>query len=168
MVRSILDDPMYRDQDQPKIVSARIYASQLEHLTKFRFQQDSVDGVYADLYGIRGLFGGRGKDWLTSPSNKPTATFALVVQRLAEAAAYHVTHDVTATNQFFSFSTDRASQPERFSTIYTQVLSRPPTDADLSEVMELWQQVYELNESTIEAWQATLTYLFRHPSFLTY
>ena len=170
LVRSILNDPLYRDMANLKVVSARMYASQVEHLTQYRFQETGVDGFDADLYGIRGLFGGRGKDWSMNPSNLPTATFALVVQRIAEAAAYHATHNVSAANQFFTFDFQlyENATPDKFRMIYHSVLSTDPSDTELNDLIDLWNRVFELTESSAESWQAVLTYLFRHPMFLTY
>ena len=100
----------------------------------------------------------------------PTTTFALVVQRIAEAAAHHVTHDQQAANHFFVFNFQATEQRvmENFIVMFRRVLSRVPSDEELNAMMELWDEVYDLSEEPEMAWQAVVTYLFRHPDFLTY
>lgn len=170
MLRSILDDDLYRNMDNQKIVTADLYAKQVAHLTHYRFQVDGIDGFDADLYGVRGLFGGRGKDWLTTISALPTTTFALVVQRIAEAAAHHVTHNQEAANHFFMFNFQMSEQrvDKHFVSVFRRVLSRLPSDEEVQIMTDLWDEVYDLSEEPALAWQAVVTYLFRHPDFLTY
>ena len=170
LLRSIFDDESYRNVEVPKIVTADLFAKQLSHLTHYRFSVDDIDGIDADLYGLRGLFGGRGKDWMTNPSNVPITTFSLVVQQLSEAAAYHATHDTEAIQHLFGFSIENQNSGNRnnLEYVFTKVLSQSPLSSEIDAIDELWTDVYSLNNDAIEAWQATLIYLFRHPNFLTY
>ena len=170
LLRSILDDESYRNVEEPKIVTADLFAKQLSQLTQYRFSVDGVDGIDTDLYGLRGLFGGRGKDWKTNPSSVPTTTFSLVVQRLSEAAAYHATHDSNAVRHLFGFNIENRSSAteENLQYIFRKVLSKSPAVSEINGLIELWEDVHSLNNDAVEAWQATLIYLFRHPYFLTY
>ena len=59
LLRSILDDASYRDVENPKIVTADLFAKQLSHLTHYRFTVDKIDGIDTDLYGLRGLWRSR-------------------------------------------------------------------------------------------------------------
>ena len=52
--------------------------------------------------------------------------------------------------------------------MFRRVLSRVPSDEELNAMIELWDEVYDLSEEPEMAWQAVVTYLFRHPDFLTY
>ena len=170
LLRSILDDASYRNVQKPKIVTADLFAKQLAKLTNYRFSVDNIDGIDSDLYGLRGLFGGRGKDWMTNPSGIPTTTFSLVVQRLSEASAYHATHDAAAIRNLFGFNIEKpgTATEENLQYVFTKVLSTPPTTNETNRLLELWTDVYSLQNDPVEAWQATLIYLFRHPYFLTY
>ena len=170
LLRSILDDELYRDISKQKIVTADLFAKQIEHLTTYRFQVNSVDGIDTDLFGLRGLFGGRGKDWLSASSAVPTTTFALVVQRISEAAAHHVTHNEQAANHFFQFDFQVMDNrvDSNFNLLFQTVLSREPSAMELAELTALWDEVYEITNQPEAGWQAVLIYLFRHPYFLTY
>ena len=165
LLRSIFDEEAYRNVEETKIVSADLFAKQLSQLTQYRFTVDGIDGIDTDLYGLRGLFGGRGKDWMSNPSAVPTTTFSLVVQRLSEGAAYHATHDSDA----IAHSSDLTLNKHQAAMIYSSSLQRSylnhPTGEQTDTLMELWNDVYSIDNDPISAWQATLIYLFRHPYF---
>ena len=169
LVRSIMNDLRYQNVNTKKIVSPTLYMSQVEYATGYAFTVDDVRGFETDIFGLRGLFGGRGKDWLTNPSSTPTTTFSLVVQRLAEAAAYHAVYTSQPKTLFsFDISTGDSGQRSMLRTVFVTILSREPSADELSDLFSLWHTVYDLNHDPLEAWFGTLTFLFRHPDFLTY
>ena len=173
LIASIARDENYRNRlsDQKrKIVTPQLFASQLEKLTNYRYQYDSNDAIRADVFGLRTLSGGMGEDHSQVRFQTPSPTFSLVIERLSQSAAYHVTHDQEAANQFFTFDFQQptTNTDQNIANVFHKILSRLPDDTELNLLRSLWNDVYEIDQSSVEAWEITIGFLFRHPDFLTY
>jgi hypothetical protein len=173
LVLSIIKDPNYQQSNQDqvrKMITPHLFASQLEGLTSFRYQSENIDAFNSDLYGLRSMSGGIGEDYAQQIFQNPSPTFALVVERIGQAAAYHVTHDPTAANLFFSFDFQLSNKntDEHFDTLFRKVISRSPSAEELQVMHDLWSEIYTLEQSNVLAWQILVGFLFRHPHFLLY
>jgi hypothetical protein len=171
LAKSIVLDDNYRSKQQnKKIVTPNLFASQIEHLTLYRFQADSLDAIDSDLFGLRSMAGGVGEDYSQERFVSPSPTFTLVIERIAQAAAYHVTHNEQAANLFFHFDFQhpQSNSNENFQYLFRKVISRPPSSEELEVLNDLWDDIYLIENSTTDAWEITVGLLFRHPDFLTY
>ena len=170
LVRSIISDPEYRniEPETQKQVTIQRYGSQLKALTGYRFSSESLDVLDADLYGLRSMSGGVGSDHHQPHFLATSPTFALVIERLAQAASMHVTQDADATQLFFGFSLDSTPTDEQLERLFRKTLSRTPKAKDLKVLKQLWSDILEVNGSTVSAWQGVSLFLFRHPDFLRY
>ena len=88
---------------------------------------------------------------------------------LSEGAAYHATHDSDAIDTCSDLTLNKHQAAMNiYKPSLQQVLSKSPSTEETESIMELWTDVYSIDNDPISAWQATLIYLFRHPYFLTY
>ena len=128
------------DDQKRKIVTPHLFASQLESLTNYRYQYDSNDAIDADVFGLRTLAGGMGEDHSQIRFQTPSPTFSLVIERLSQSAAYHVTHEQESANQFFDFDFQQSTNTtdQNLSIVFQKVLSRLPDDTELNILRALW------------------------------
>ena len=173
LISSIITDPNYLDSQndlERKIVTPALFASQLENLTNYRYSHDSMDTIQTDLFGLRSMAGGVGEDYSQESFQSPSPTFSLVIERLAQSAAYHATHDETAANLFFDFDFQmpESASDENFQLVFRKVISRQPDEEELQLLHDLWNDIYALDQSSVDAWEMMLSFLFRHPEFLSY
>jgi len=185
---SVLQDPRYRaarESNDPldasrKMLSPYQLASSLEALTGYRFTYDDYDMLSTDTYGLRTLAGGVDGYFVTAPATEPTATLALVAERLAEAAAaYVVDHDVGAPESARLFTeihfaetpdSDRDAMVAQLQVLHWQLFGdRVAGDGEaVAANLELWQDLRDTGASSEEAWAGVLSVLFRDPEFLFY
>ena len=171
LIREIVLEEEYQNNIQiAKSVTPYIYATQLEERTLFRFSTEDLDVLQADLFGMRSIAGGVGEDFANRVVVTPSPTFALVIQRLSEAAAYHVTHDQEAANWVFDFDFQDSQNSEdiHFQEVFEYVMAKSPNEQEILLMRELWQEIFNQSQSTVQAWEVLLTYLFRHPDFVSY
>lgn len=187
LFRSVVGAPEYRSDDgtdprvaSRKLVSPDLLASSVEDLTGFRFSYRGYDMLSTDSYGLRTLAGGVDGQFVTSPARAPTATLLLVQERLAEAAAAHVTDEdrarpdaarlFTVTRFTETPTTDRDTMARQVQELHLRIfadhvdLDGPEVEANLS----LWQELYDLDHDPVAAWAGVLTALLRDPYFLVY
>ncbi len=191
---SIMADPRYRsaDVDHPlaeavgavptKLATPDLLASQVEDLTGFRWTYADYDMLQTDVVGLRTLAGGADGATVTRNATSPNATLLLVQERLAEAAAWHVTvSDLEAASpadrRLFTevtleedLDTDRAAMVAQVRHLHRRIFGRDVA-ADGPEVaanLDLWAELYALDGSAPGAWAGLLTALLRDPDLLLY
>ncbi len=163
-----------------KIAGPDLLASQLEELTGFRFTSDGYDMMSTDTRGLRVLAGGIDGQFSAAPAREPTATMALVLQRLAEASAdWALAHDDERpeAEQLFSevgLTETPSTHPDAFVAQIQRLHLRlfgDRVEADGPEVaanIALWEALYEVERSPSAAWAGLLSALLRDPRFLYY
>ncbi|MES2643479.1 MAG: DUF1592 domain-containing protein [Myxococcota bacterium] len=156
-----------------KMVTPDQYVTQLTDLTGWTFTAGGADVFAEDRYGLRSMAGGGRAVFGTGAGLDPTPTMTLVHQRLAEAAAAHVTAtdhaDPGAARLFEAADFDATTPAEaRVRALVLRVLSRDATDEEIATLSTLWTELYTTEEGAEGAWAGVLATLFRHPDFLFY
>ena len=187
LFRSVMSTPEYRTAASDdtsittsKMVTPTLLASQVEDLTGFSWTYGGYDMLRSDYYGFRTLSGGADGYFVTKNARGPNATVLLVQERLAEAASAHVVAqdvaDPSAARLFvhvdFTETPDsgRDAMVEQLQFLHFRIFGNR-VEADGQEVeanLELWADLYEVEEDTHMAWAGVLSALLRDPDFLTY
>lgn len=185
LVRSILASPAYRAEpaDGPLLVPTKMvnnwqYAQQVEDLTGFRLESGGFDLFETDVTGIRSLAGGIGSDFTRGTPMEPSATQALVMQRVAEAAGqYVVAADRADRANPLLFQrlnpgavSSEAEMREQLVDLWLRVLGKR-VDARSDEVeasLDLWTELYAAGGDSALAWSGVVTWMLRHPDFILY
>jgi hypothetical protein len=191
LVASIIEDPAYQAIDPTveralaaKLVTPDLFAAELEDLTGYRFTSGDRDAFATDLFGMRTMAGGLGAGFDIEAVVAPTPTTALVVERIAQAAAWHVAaHDLAAHDassgdavlltrlQWDETPSENASRfNAQLRDLHLRVLSRDLADdaPRMQDARALWTAVEAAGGSKVDAWAAVLTWMFRDPDFLIY
>ena len=142
-----------------RLLSPDQLASALEDLSGgFRWTRDGFDQLDNDTYGFRVLAGGVDGAYVTRPQDAPSMTQALVVQRLAEAAAAQIAAETYGT-QPVSTALLEALHWRLYAT---------HAEADWLDAAEaLWAAVDAAEGPTV-AWQALLSGALRDARFVGY
>lgn len=163
-----------------KMLSVDQLASAVEDLTGFRFTYAGYDLLGSDTYGVRTLAGGVDGVYATRPATEPTATATLVVERIAQAAAWHVAeHDrdePTAARLFTRVdfhetpASDRDAMVAQLQELHLRLFgTRIAADGQEVEAnLELWEDLYAVEGDKVAAWAGVLSVLLRDPQFLFY
>lgn len=189
LFRSVVTSPEYRSAESDpagravpaKMMTPDLLASTVQDLTGFAWVGSSgQDLLRTDLAGFQTLAGGADGLTVTASSREPNTTVLLVQERLAEAASdYVVEHDLaepTAARLFRDVKftetpdTGRDVMVAQIRALHRRVLGRDVA-ADGPEVaanLELWTELYALDQDVPRAWAGLLTALLRDPDFLIY
>ncbi|MCB9745616.1 MAG: DUF1588 domain-containing protein [Alphaproteobacteria bacterium] len=185
LLRSLMGDPAYAllDDEDPravptKLVTAALLADAVEDLTGFRLSSEGWDLMRSDTLGLRVLAGGSDGAYVTRDSDRPTATHALVVERLAQMAAHHVVAEDAANRDAPRLFTlhdpaaplDEELAREQLRALHLRVLSVPltPNSESEDELLALIEEVSELTSSREDGWASALSVLLRDPGFVLY
>ena len=186
LYRSVLSDPAYRADPAKskngaavKLVTTDQMASQIEDLTGFRFVFSGYDMMTTDSYGLRTLAGGVDGDLVTAPAKNPTATMLLVQERLAQTAAWYVAEQDAQSDEPRLFelidfhetpTASRDEMVEQIQALHLRIFGKrialdgPEVTANL----ELWEDLFAIDGSSVDAWAGLLSVLLRDPEFLIY
>ena len=164
----------------PKMLTPSQLGTSLEDLTGFRFEYYGHDLLGSDSYGVRTLAGGVDGVYALKPAREPTATIALVHERVTQSAAqYAVEHDANNRDAPLLFteveftetpSSDREAMVAQVQALHLRLFGNE-IDADGQEVeanLALWQDLYLVEGSKQRAWAGVLSVLLRDPEFLFY
>ncbi|MBX2803030.1 MAG: hypothetical protein KTR31_35430 [Myxococcales bacterium] len=176
---SAVDDGIASGAQPAKLASPAILASQVEALTGYVWESGGVELLTSDLLGYLTLAGGADGFTVTERAHEPTPTILLVQERLAEAAAEHAVRAtleqpgsvpwLDALDEAWRPDTDADRMEEALSTATLRALGRAATQAELADLMDLWEELYALQgDSPVLAWTGTLSVLLRDPDFLLY
>jgi hypothetical protein len=155
------------------------YGSVVEDLTGFRFTYYGYDLLGSDSYGVRTLAGGVDGVFATKPASQPTATSSLVVERIAQAAAWYVAeHDrdnpeaptLLTVSANASPDADRDAVVAQIQALHLRLFGAriaadgPEVEANLA----LWNDLYAAEQDRTAAWAGLLSVLLRDPQLLFY
>lgn len=185
LFRSVMNDAEYRrgvaadGTFAAKMLTVDQYGSVIEDLTGFRFTYYGYDLLGSDSYGVRTLAGGVDGVFATKPASQPTATSTLVVERIAQAAAWYVAeHDrenpdaptLLTVSANASPDTDRAAMVAQIQALHLRLFGTriaedgPEVEANLA----LWSELYAAEQDRTAAWAGLLSVLLRDPQLLFY
>lgn len=157
-----------------RLLAPNALSSAVAELTGFSWTADGMDALDDDTTGYRNLAGGVDGRAVTRPQEGPGLTRALVTQRLAESAAWHVVHrDLEAGGtpalligvDLQTTATDPALT-DALDALCWRMLGQRPSTATQAGLLAIWQGVSE-DEGPAAAWAAVLTALLRHPLFVS-
>lgn len=187
LVRSVVDDPMYRagDTDETgavplKMATPDLLASQVQGLTGFRWTYEGFDLMTTDRYGFRNLAGGADGVNVVRSATSPNTTTVLVQERLAEAAAWHAAELAAAgeaTTPLFDAldwtetpETDEDAMVAQIQHLHWAIFGQRVTGdgPQVQANLELWQAIYDIEGNTVDAWAGVLAALLRDPDLLLY
>jgi hypothetical protein len=181
LMRSIVTDPRYLagDTDEVgyvprKMMTPDLLATSVEGLTGYTWTYTNYDLLRNDTVGYRTLAGGADGYAVTATSRGPSATLALVQERLAESAAWYVVESEPERLFTLDFTetpdTNRAAMVAQIQSLHRAIFGREVA-ADGEEVaanLELWTDLYTVERDTRAAWAGLLSVLLRDPDFLLY
>ncbi len=165
-----------------KTASPAQLAQVMEDLTGYRWTFDGKDGMTTHDLGLPVLSGGVDGTSVTLPSYAPSLGTALVQERLAEAAAWHVVqHDLDPEREgearllkYVNTSHTPENAPDRFTAqirdLYLNITGLPlAIDAEEpAQLIALWKQLYSVDASPAGAWAGVVSAVLRDPSVLFY
>ena len=146
----------------------------VEELTGFFWTDTGFDQLDNDKVGYRTLAGGVDGVNTTIPLHTPSLSTTLVVQRLAEGAAFHVMTGEPFQDGGLLEGTSLASRPgdRDFDAVLERLIWRTQgvraQEDQLQALGELWLDLESLSDSPTLAWQGTLSALLRDPAFVSY
>lgn len=157
-------------------------AAVIEALTGYRWTFDGRDGLTEHDLGLPVLAGGIDGRYVTSPSREPAVGSVLVLERLAQAAAWHVAaHDLDPERTdpatllaFVTVEDTPESAPDAFHAqvrdLWLRVTGIPlPADAtEPEEAATLWKQLHSVEASPTRAWAGVVSAALRDPRVLFY
>lgn len=187
LIASIMSDPRYRRTvpDEAggvsgKLAGPELLASQLEDLTGYRLIVSGYDMLRLDSYGLRSLAGGADGATGAGAASEPSATLALVHQRVAEGAAAHaVAQDAAASagKRVWMVAVDPDDPKPSEPAIRAQLVAfhlrlhgvaPPDDDPEIDELVEVWREVLAVEGEPRLAWGGALSVLLRDPELLYY
>ena len=187
LARSVVNSPEYRAgaTDDPlavprKLATADLLHDQIEGLTGFRWTTNGgLDLLQSERVGFRTLAGGADGVFVTQSATRPNATYVLVHSRLAEAAAdFVVSRDLaSSTPRLLRLADGNETPGGDTDAIVAQIqdlhwrIFGTRVAADGPEVeanLELWTDLYELDNDAAGAWTGLVTALLRDPDIILY
>ncbi len=163
-----------------KLLSSDQLSTVIEDLTGYRFTYGGYDMLATDEYGLRTLAGGVDGVYSTRRAATATATMALVLERVSQAAASHVVEADQANPSAPRLFTEVAltatpqSDPEGFArqvqALHLRIYGKrvAADGAEVAANAALWTDLYTLEGSGPRAWAGLLSVLLRDPDFLFY
>jgi hypothetical protein len=144
----------------------------LEDLTGFHWEQQGFEQLANDESGYRVLFGGVNGVNVLRPQQEPGLTWAIGVQRLAEAAASSaVDHDLGGSEPRLLTVAPEAVPGDAAFDAQVRALSwrlyaLRASEVDVKQWGDLWTAV-AAQDGAPSAWKALLAVMFRDPAFVS-
>ena len=180
LLTAITDDAVYQAgavEGSDTAVSTRLMtpdqlSATIADLTGFTWTWRGFDQMDNDTYGYRALAGGVDGAYITTAQESPGMTWALVVQRLAEAATgYDLRNGLASSTMLQGITEDARPGDPAFDLVLDQLHWRlygvRPDDAWRSDVSALWEAIFA-SEDAKTAWQAVAVAMLRDPAFVGY
>jgi hypothetical protein len=178
-VGSLLDGAPAEEENRlstRRLLAPEVLESAVADLTGFKWTWTGYDELTNDVYGFRVLAGGMDGHDTTQPEREPTLTRALVMKRLAEAAAETVVAkelgtEGAARSLFGAITLDDRPGDEAFTAeltaLHRRIHGQRPDAVELVRDEALWTAV-ESEQGPLAAWTSLLTVWIRDPAFWTY
>ena len=188
IIATIMETEAYRagsthpeadDHDAARDVTLRLLPpytlhTAIEDLTGFTWTMEGLDALDDDLFGYRNLAGGVDGRAVTRPQEGPGLTRALVTQRLAEAAAWHIVEQdlmgdgtpTLLTGVTLETAPDDPALEAQLDALVWRLLGTRAEPRLRSALLAMWSEV-EAAEDAATAWSAVLTALLRHHLFVS-
>ena len=165
-----------------KLVSPSQLSGIVSSKTGYRWTFRGDDGLVTGARGLAVLAGGTDSRFVTNPSRDPSVGLALVQERLAQAAGWHVaTHDLARERpdepillRYVTVEDTPESAPEAFEeqirSLYLDITGNAlPEDAtEPAELVELYKTLLSVDESPVSAWAGIVSVVLRDPSIVLY
>ncbi|MFT5680986.1 MAG: hypothetical protein ACI8RZ_001892 [Myxococcota bacterium] len=162
-------------ENTARMLAPDLLASAIEDLTGFAWTYDSCEQMDNDEEGYRVLAGGVDGNKVTAPQQTPGLTWALVTERIAQAAADHVVEaDLILGGTQLLDRVDLSSLPgddaftEQLDAIHWRMHAHRLSDEDRADQEALWEAVLAISSDPATAWSALLTAQLRDPEFVSY
>ncbi len=184
LLRAVTDTPQYRAgaldraaggehearERTARLVSVDALGTAVADLTGFQWSYNGCDQLGNDDYGYRVLAGGVDGEQVSRAQQEPSLTWALVVERLAQAGAITaVQRELVDGGERRLFDVTLATTPDdpafaaQIDTLYLRLYARRATAAERADDILLWQAA----GGPAAGWTALLTVLLRDPEFVT-
>ena len=169
------DEEMRDRENTARLLAPELLAAAVEDLTGFRWTYNSCDQMDNDVEGYRVMAGGVDGNKVNAPQQQPGLTWALVIERLSQAAADHVveTDLLSDAEPLLLDLVTLESRPkdtdftEQLDALRWRMLAREPSESDRAVQEALWSAVYAFSDPET-AWAALLTAQLRDPEFISY
>lgn len=191
LLDAILDTAEYRagglsdeasDADAARYQTARLVPLQalnsaIADLTGFSWSREGWDQLDNDNHGYRTLAGDVDGDSITRAGTDPTVSRALVLRRLAQAAALTVVADdldPRAGSRRLLELVSVSTRPEddafthELERLHLRLYAAVPDAARLAADAALWSAVYAETGDPEQAWASLIAAMMRDPAFWTY
>ncbi len=157
-----------------RMMSPGQVADAIEHLTEYRWMEAGWDQMENDQLGFRVMSGGIQPPNILTLGTNPTSMQSLVLKQLAQLAADHVVaRDLDASDPLLLTIATLETTPDhpefeaQLTELAWRMYSEPPTEAELSELSGLWQDL-DAVATPPEQWSVLLSVMIRDPRFWTY
>jgi hypothetical protein len=179
LLAAITDDAVYQAgevEDGSEVTTRMLSPDQLStaiaDLTGFAWTWAGFDQMDNDTYGYRALAGGVDGAYITTAQAAPGMTWALVVQRLAEAATSHDLRDGLAGSVLLD-GIDEDARPgdpvfdALLDQLHWRLYATRPDASWRAGISAVWESV-SAAEGAAEAWRAVVVAMLRDPAFVGY
>ena len=146
-----------------RLLTPEQLASAVEELTGFRWSIVGFDMLRTDDPGVRVLAGGVDGRSVTRPQEDPGLTWALVVQRLAQAGAWQAVADGRLDA---GLAPDDPGFTEQLQHWHRRTLGTAADDETVAGLTAMWQTVDDA-DGPDAAWRAVLEALLRDPAYVS-
>lgn len=178
LVRAILRGDDYRvgaladaagADDEERLTTLRVLSpeqmeSAVADLTGFTWRSEGYDQLTSDVIGYRVLAGGVDGLNVTQPEREPTLSQALVLKRLAQAAAQHA---VAERELLSDAELEAGPGAETLIRLHRRIHGVTPDADQLAADEALWAEVAAIS-GPLQAWASVVTVLLRDPAFWMY
>ena len=171
LIADITQTPEYRDP-APRMLSPDQLSTTHTELTGFTWSLGGHDLLDNDTWGFRVLAGGMDGALVTRPQSDPGLTWALTLERLAQASAGYALADPSALDpSLFGEGLSMQDLPgdDAFETalsmMWRRMLSREMEAAERDSLAALWSEAAALSDAPT-AWRVVLSAVMRDPEFV--
>lgn len=182
LIRTITDTPVYRagslaettedTENTTRMIDATLLRSLVQEMFGYLWTWEGYDVLDEDVYGYRILGGGVDGSMVSRPQRTPSLTWGLVVQRVGEAAGYHMADTLGRPDSLFHYAS-QGTQPgssafdQEISELYWHLNGERPDENWKTAVGQLWSGVNQ-REGDRVAWTALISSMIRDPLFVSY
>ncbi len=170
------DDAAEQRETTRRLLTPEQLESAVADLTGFRWTHEEAEQLRNDTTGYRLLAGGVDGSSVITPIRDHGVTRALVIQRLAQAAAGHVVQQDLVDSPGSIGLLDGislTSRPEddafseQLDALYWRLYGVPPDETMREAELAFWTSV-DLLEGPQSAWTSLISTMLRDPAFWTY